>query len=116
MKNPANSWPFKSETFSAQNITVGKYRLNEAQVYKLGQAEMNIEWDDEGEQAIANTKDAMAQSGFSTLVRRNNYFVSSTEDNDDEKPHVGQYRIRFHYCPCSTVTIMAQQVQDNDNQ
>ena len=30
--------------------------------------------------------------------------------------HVGQYRIKFHYCPCSNATIMAQQVQDNEEQ
>ena len=115
MQNPSNTWPFRSETLSAQNVTMGKFRLNAAQIGMLGKREENIPWDDEGEQAIANTEAAMAEAGFSTLVLRGNYFVSSTGDNDDVGEHVGQYRIKFHYCPCSTVTIMAQQIQDNED-
>lgn len=48
-----------------------------------------IEFEDDGEQAIANTEGAMAEKGFATLVRRNGYFYSSTNDNDDESEHVG---------------------------
>ena len=57
----------------------------------------------------------MAAAGFARLVLRDAFFYSSTGDNDIVDPHVGQYRIRFHYCPCSTATIMAQQVQDNED-
>ena len=30
MQNPSNTWPFKSETLTAQNVTVGNFRLNSA--------------------------------------------------------------------------------------
>ena len=48
-----------------------------------------IQFEDDGEQAIANTEGKMAEKGFATLVRRSGYFYSSTNDNDDENEHVG---------------------------
>lgn len=39
---------------------------------------------------------------------------SSTDDNDNEGEHVGQYRIKFHYNECGEATIMAQQIQDDE--
>ena len=82
----------------------------------LGKKEDAFAWEDDAQQAIANTTDAMAEAGFSTFQLRDNYLYASTDDNDEVGAHVGQYRIKFHYCPCSQVTIMAQQVQDNEDQ
>ena len=114
--NPSNAWPFKSETLTAQNVTVGKFRLNSAQITRLGMQQSPVAFEDDGEAAIAQTKSAMFEYDFATLQRRGEYFMSSTADNDDLNEHVGQYRIRFHYCPCDTATIMAQQMQDDDDQ
>ena len=116
MVNPSNTWPFKSETLTAQNVTVGNFRLNSAQIAMLGKKEDDIVWEDDGEQAISSTADAMAEAGFSTFQLRGNYLYASTDDNDEVGAHVGQYRIKFHYCQCTQVTIMAQQVQDNEDQ
>ena len=94
---------------------MGKFRLNATQVAMLGKRDENYEWDDEGEAAISNTAGTMAESGFSQLIMRGNYFVSSTDDNDEVGEHVGQYRIKFHYNTCGAATIMAQQVMDNED-
>ena len=116
MQNPSNTWPFKSETLPAQNVTMGKYRLNAAQIAMLGKREESVSWEDDGETAINNTADVMTEAGFAAFQMRGNYLYSSTDDNEEVGAHVGQYRIKFHYCPCSTVTIMAQQVQDDEDQ
>ena len=55
MKNPRNAWPFMTKTLTAQNVTLGKFRLNSAQVGMLGHKMEKITWEDEGEKAIANT-------------------------------------------------------------
>ena len=58
--NPGNAWPFETVTQSAQNVTMGKFRLNSGQVAKLGQRDEDYEWEDEGENAIAMTADALS--------------------------------------------------------
>ena len=88
-QNPSNDWPFRTETLSAQNVTIGKFRLNAQQISCLGMNQETIQFEDDGEQAIANTEGTMAEKGFATLVRRGEYFYSSTNDNDDESEHVG---------------------------
>lgn len=107
-KNPSNTWPFKSETQSAQNVTIGKFRLAPAMVERLGEKTIPMEWEDEGANAISSTADAMAENGFAPLQLRGQYFVSTTEDNDDTQEHVGQMRIKFHSNECDTATIIAQ--------
>ena len=46
MRNPSNKWPFKSEVFTAQNVTLGKYRLNSGQIGMLGHNVKSITWND----------------------------------------------------------------------
>ena len=46
---------------------------------------------------------------------RGAYFIASTDDNDTVAPHIGQYRVKFHYNQCGTATIIAQQIEDNEN-
>lgn len=55
---------------TAQNVTIGKFRLNGQQITSLGMQQEQIQFEDDGEQAIANTEGAMAEKGFATLVRR----------------------------------------------
>ena len=100
---------------TAQNVTMGKFRLNQAQIAMLGRRDESYQWEDEGEGAIGQTADSMANNGFSPLAMRGDYFVASTSDNDDTSEHIGQYRIKFHYNVCGTATIMAQQLQDNED-
>ena len=107
-ENPTNEWPFQTMTQSAQNVTMGKFRLNASQVERLGQKNEDYEWEDEGENAIAMTVDQLSQNGFTQFTKRGNYFVASTDDGDEEAPHIGQYRVKFHYNQCGTATIMAQ--------
>ena len=45
-KNPTNTWPFKSETFTAQTVTMGKFRLGPAQVARLGRKDEMYQWED----------------------------------------------------------------------
>lgn len=65
-------------------------------------------WDDGGKGAIDATSKLMQNNNFSPFVMRGSDFVSSTQDNDVEEPHIGQYRVRFHYNSCGPATIMAQ--------
>ena len=50
--NPENAWPFKSETLTAQNVMVGKFRLNSAQITRLGMQQQPVAFEDDGEAAI----------------------------------------------------------------
>ena len=68
---------------------VGKFRLNSAQITRLGMQQSPIAFEDDGEAAIAQTEGAMAENGFATLQKRGEYFMSSTSDNDDANEHVG---------------------------
>ena len=90
-------WPFLSETLTAQNVMMGKFRLPATSVSSLGRKDEVYQWGDDGEEAINMTADSMSSKGFSQLVLRGAYFVSSTEDNDNTIEHIGQYRIKFHY-------------------
>ena len=67
MQNPSNTWPFRSETLPAQNVTMGKYRLNAAQIAMLGKREESVSWEDDGETAISNTADVMTEAGFAAF-------------------------------------------------
>lgn len=58
----------------------------------------------------------MDQAGFAPFEARGIYLVSSTTDNSDEAPHIGQYRITFEYDTCGPATILAQQVQNEEGQ
>ena len=40
--NPSNAWPFKSETLTAQNVMVGKFRLNSTQITRLGMQQEQV--------------------------------------------------------------------------
>ena len=68
---------------------MGKFRLNGTQIAMLGKRDDMYSWEDDGESAIANTNAAMARNGFSPLAMRGNYFVGSTDDNDNQIPHIG---------------------------
>lgn len=93
---------------------MGKFRLNSSQVGKLGKRDEDYEWEDEGENAISMTVDALSQAGFSQFEKRDNYFYSTTKDGGDlSDEHIGQYRVKFHFNQCGTATIMAQQIQDD---
>ena len=92
---------------TANNVTMGKFRLNQTQIAMLGKKDEMYQWDDDGENAISSTAGTMASAGFSNLVLRGAYFVASTDDNDNAAEHIGQYRIKFHYNTCGNATIMA---------
>ena len=54
----------------------------------------------------------MDSNGFAPFEVRGVYLVSSTSNNSDKAPHVGQYRVTFEYDTCGPVTVIAQQVQN----
>ena len=64
-QNPPNAWPFQTETMTAQNVTMGKFRLNNTQVAMLGKRDEVYQWEDEGASAINATADTMANCGMS---------------------------------------------------
>lgn len=114
-ENPSNEWPFKSETIDAQTVTMGKFRLNSTQVKTLGgQRDESLEFENDGEDVINTTADALAAKEFANFELRDGYLYSSTSAND-ESQHIGQYRVKFHYNQCGTATVMAQQIQDNED-
>ena len=95
---------------------MGKFRLNTSQIADLGRQDQPYDWTNDVESAYARTEGAMNQSGFSALELRGAYFYASTDDNDNQEEHIGQYRVRYHWNECGTATIMAQQITDDDDQ
>ena len=71
-ENPVTKWPFKSSTIKANNISLGKIRLNPSQIDKLGQKTDDIFiWDnDKALSAIEDTAEAMQKAGFNELEFR----------------------------------------------
>lgn len=86
----------------------GKFKLNPVQCASLGAMNTQYHWGDNGRSAIEATQKIMQKSGMSEFKLRGADFVASTHDNDIVEPHVGQYRVRFHYNACGPATIMAQ--------
>ena len=117
-RNPTKEWPFMSETKSAETVTMGKFKLNQDQIAKLGQKDESWNWKDGGAAACENTTDTMKGKGFEPLRQDKgspDYLISSAEGDASGEHHIGSYRIKFHYNVCGEATLMAQQVQDKAN-
>lgn len=56
----------------------------------------------------------MQNGGFAEFQIRGYYLVSSASDNSQVGEHIGQMRVSFEYAKCGVTTLIAQQVQDND--
>jgi hypothetical protein len=111
-ENPKVTWPFQSNTIEAQHVTLGMYKLNASQVSRLGSSNGKTADVDDG--MVEATEGAMGDAGFSAFQCRGNYLVASTDDNGNVGEHVGQYRVCFSYDTCGTTTVMAQQIQDDE--
>jgi len=111
-ENPGTNWPFQSVTVEAQHVTLGDYKLNASQVSRLGRH--NTKKSEVSDDHVGNTADNMSNCGFSEFQVRGNYLVASTSDNSLVGEHVGQYRVCFEYDTCGTTTIIAQQMQDDE--
>ena len=112
-ENPDNEWPFHPETQTANYVSFGKYRLESHHIDRIGG-----HWDDmdleDPDKAIELTDAALDEKGFSSFRARGYILVASTDDNENEEAHVGQYRVWFRKHPCGQVAIMQQQVKDNE--
>ena len=63
---------------------------------------------DAGRQGMALSSGKLQQSGFQTFDARGAFLVSSTVDNLNTAPHIGQYRVSFSFDSCGPATIIAQ--------
>lgn len=63
---------------------------------------------------IESTRGTMEFEGFPAFEQSNEYFYSSATQATSA-PHVGQYRVSFHYSPCGPATIIAQQIVDEES-
>jgi hypothetical protein len=61
--NPQQKWPFTCDTLEAQNVTIGGFKLNPAQVCRLGHC--NSKTYNVGEAQVVATKEAMKSHQFS---------------------------------------------------
>jgi hypothetical protein len=96
---------------------LGQFRLQPIQVQRLGYQKTSYVWEDEGAAAIEATAESLENNEFTQFELRGDYFIASTVTEDTpEEPHVGQYRVKFHYNECGLTTVMAQQIKDNDDQ
>jgi len=76
----------------------GMFRLQPIQVQRLGYQKTPYSWDDEGAGAIEATAESLENNEFTQFELRGDYFIASTvTDDTPEEPHVGQYRVKFHY-------------------
>jgi hypothetical protein len=106
--NPTVIWPFSPQTFEANNVKLGGFRLNPIQCSRLGKTETPYEWTDQGAAAIQKTASKMCETGFEPFVYRDGYFYSSAvRGGSASSPHIGQYRVRFDYCKCGPVSVIA---------
>ena len=84
----------------------------------LGKKDEEIDWKDQGAEAIKLTSAQMDKCGFSHFEFRNGAFY--THPNVDKHQNeikeegdlVGQMRVTFKYNQCGETSIMAQQIKD----
>ena len=55
-QNPTNDWPFRSSTITANKVTMGKFKLSQSQISKLGKKDERYLWNDQGTSAIESTE------------------------------------------------------------
>ena len=53
-------------------------------------------------------------SGFLPFVEKDGYFYSTCGGGLIGTPHIGSFRFKVAYKPCAEVTILAQQVHDEE--
>ena len=95
---------------TAQNVTLGNFKLNQSQIERLGKTEEKSWWYLKAKAAIAGSEEVMSGYGFKPFVLRGEYLMSSTSISGHAEEHIGQYRVRFHYNTCGIASVMAQQV------
>ena len=115
-ENPSASWPFVSETITAQNVTIGKFRLNHAQISRLGTEARVFNFKDDGAAAIEETLSPLEQNNFAAFAVKGAYLVSSATEHTNESEHVGQYRVKFHFNEVGKTTVMSQAIKDDEGQ
>lgn len=91
--NPSQSWPYKSTTYEAKNVTMGMFRLSEDQIACLGDSQEVLQWRNDGSCIVQNTWQAMSEAKFKPFTLRGSYFYSSCKQKASAEAHVGQYRV-----------------------
>lgn len=99
-------------------MSLGKYRLRADQILRLGRGQTKkVTLEEESSIAISQSSQKMSGTGFAPFQQRGVFLVSSaSQQNFDDAPHVGQYRVTFEYDTCGPVTIIAQQVMNEEGQ
>ena len=115
VSNPTQSWPYKSKTYEAKNVTMGMFRLNEDQIARLGETENVLQLRNDGSQIVMNTWQTMNEAKFKPFTLRGSYFYSSVKQKASNEAHIGQYRVQFSYDACGPATIIGQQITDEED-
>jgi hypothetical protein len=86
--------------------------MTASQVSRLGHG--NRKEVDPEDKMVQATSGSMQSAGFSDFEIRGKYLIASTDDNSLVGEHIGQYRVSFSYDTCGTTTVIAQQMQDDE--
>lgn len=69
-----------------------------------------VNWSAEDHAVLYNASQNCLNSGFSELVPKGHYIVSSYQNNLNDIAHIGQIRVSFEYDRCGPATVIAQQI------
>lgn len=93
-QNPASK-PYENQTWYANNVTIGQFKLNSSQIRQI-----------RGAQAIPITKSNLPASGNATISGQDIYL------GDPSKLQIGDARISFQAIKPGQISLIAQQQQN----
>jgi len=109
--------PCQSETFDCTGAMLGMYTLNRGQISRLTKSRDFRPNDEQKDEVIRESDKWLEEAGFEELSYKTQYFETRPVGGTDTglAPGVGTTRISWVYVPCSKMTVMAQQMQiEND--
>lgn len=107
----------QNDTFSCEKAYLGLYSLNLSQIARLTNTRDFRPNDEQKDEILGKTDGWLHDLGFERLTYKTQYFETKPVDDlaRDLAPGIGTTRISWLYVPCGTMTVMAQQMQkEND--
>ena len=103
----------KAETFRCDQAYLGEFILNMSQIARLSKSKDFRPNDEQRDEIERHSAEWLNEIGFSELQYKTQYFETSPRGESAKglAPGIGSTRISWVYVPCSKMTVLAQQMQ-----
>lgn len=107
----------QGETFDCTGAKLGQYTLNASQIARLTRSRDFRPNDEQRDEIVRYSNEWLGETGFEQLQYKTQYFETRPVNAIEKglSAGIGTMRISWVYVPCSKMTVMAQQMQiEND--